>query len=80
MEMLHVVFQKAVILCGLVSHQKFCTSHEYNALFIGLFYSFMCQGNRLCDFDKLKTLKTAVYKLHSLVEPDSITIKYHVKM
>ncbi|EFO90746.1 hypothetical protein CRE_07997 [Caenorhabditis remanei] len=69
--------QKAIIMSGLVWQEAFCTSNDYNALMCGLYYSFMCQANMMCDSTSLNKLLAKVYQLHATLEPDSITIKYH---
>ncbi|KAF1759178.1 hypothetical protein GCK72_015639 [Caenorhabditis remanei] len=70
--------KKAIIMSGLVWQEAFCTSNDYNALMCGLYYSFMCQANMMCDSTSLNKLLAKVYQLHATLEPDSITIKYHV--
>ncbi|EFO98319.1 hypothetical protein CRE_20167 [Caenorhabditis remanei] len=65
------------LISGIVGFEGYSQRNDYNVWFLGFLFSLTLQGTKMCHPKTLQSLLSAMYELHYVLEPDSITIKFH---
>lgn len=66
------------LISGIVGFEGLSLRNDYNVLFMGFLYALTLQGTGAVNPGTMQELLTTMYELHCLLEPDSLTIKFHV--
>ncbi|EFP06571.1 hypothetical protein CRE_09885 [Caenorhabditis remanei] len=65
------------LISGIVGFEGLSLRNDYNVLFMGFLYALTLQGTGAVNPGTMQELLTTMYELHCLLEPDSLTIKFH---